>query len=405
MKNLSEREKFIKKLMSFLKEGIKVPKKIKEFKKLPADSIKDIDKHKKLLDSLNIKTINDLSKADMEKAKEQAEEFDLDPIKIEEWHTIAKILVRAGKYRGEVSRKVMLLGIDNAGKTAITKTLTVKYRGNLQAFGQLLQDLLPTKGAVQDQLQVSNVNITLWDLGGQKLYRKIYLREPERFFFDTSAVIYVIDIQDEERFDEALDYMEKIVKIFHFLKESPYFLVLMHKYDPELELEPRYKIFIQDLSKKVTKILSDANIEFTIENSSVYKDITVFNSFSDLVRRFANIDVSKAINTILLNHKKEISINNIMLVDKSGIKLGESVKSDDIGKLLYGLTVTNLEELIIRGLDQVFPVDNMYYCATLLPLVEKSVILAGLHSDQSVKDKLKMPITRDLEPWLENLVE
>jgi hypothetical protein len=89
--------------MSFLKEDVKVPKKIKEFKKLPADSIKDIDEHKKFLDSLNIKTINDLSKADMEKAKEQAEEFDLDPIKIEEWHTIAKILLRAGKYRGEVS--------------------------------------------------------------------------------------------------------------------------------------------------------------------------------------------------------------------------------------------------------------------------------------------------------------
>jgi small GTP-binding protein len=341
----------------------------------------------------------------IEKAKEQAQEFDIDPIKIEEWYTIAKILVRAGKYRGELSRKIMLLGIDNAGKTAISKTLTVKYRGNLQAFGQLLQDLLPTKGAVQDQLQVSNINITLWDLGGQKLYRKIYLREPERFFFDTSAVIYVIDIQDEERFDEALDYMEKIVKIFHFLKERPYFLVLMHKYDPELELEPKYKIFIKDLSKKVSEILTNANLEFTIENSSVYEDITVFNSFSELIRRFANIDVSKAVNTILLNHKKEIAVDNLILVDKSGIKVGGSVKNEDLGKLLYGLTVTNLEELIVRGLDQVFPVDNMFYCATFLPLIEKSVIVAGLHSDASVKEKLKLPLTRDLEPWLDNLVE
>ncbi|TFF98243.1 MAG: hypothetical protein EU541_07065 [Promethearchaeota archaeon] len=402
---MSEQKKFIKKLMSFLKKDIDIMENLTEFKSLSVDSIKGLEQYKDFLDQLNIKSIKNLADINIEKAKEYAVEYDIDSIKIDEWHTIAKILVRAGKYKGEVARKIILLGLDNAGKTAITKTLTVKYKGNLQAFGQLLQDLLPTKGAVQDQLHVSNINITLWDLGGQKLYRKIYLREPERFFFDTSAVIYVIDIQDEERFDEALDYMERIVKLFHFLKEHPYFLVLMHKYDPELELKPRYKIFIQDLSKRVSKILTDANIEFNIENSSVYKDITVFNSFSDLVRQFANIDVFKAINTILLTHKKEIDADNIMLVDKSGIKVGESVKNEDVGKLLYGLTVTNLEELIFKGLDQVFQVNSMFFCATSLPLVEKLVILAGLHSNASIKDKLKLPLSRDLEPWLNNLVE
>ena len=94
---------------------------------------------------------------------------------------------------------------------------------NLQAFGQMLKDLLPTKGAVQDRLKVQNINVMLWDLGGQQQYREVYLKEPERFFFDTSAVMYVIDIQDEERFDESIDYLERIVKIFHFLKENPYF--------------------------------------------------------------------------------------------------------------------------------------------------------------------------------------
>ena len=402
---MSEREKFYKKLMSFLKEGIEKPKKIKELKKLPIESIKGIGEYTDFLKDLKVKTIKDLSSKDIEKIKPIAAEHDVPIEKIEEWQTVAKVIERAGKYRGEISKKIMLLGIDNAGKTAITKTLTIKYRGNLQAFGQLLQDLLPTKGAVQDQLKVSNVNIILWDLGGQKLYRKIYLKEPERFFFDASAVIYVIDIQDEERFDESLDYMEKIVRIFSFLKESPYFLVLMHKYDPELELEPRYKIFIQDLSKKVSNTLTEGSIDFEIQNSSVYKDITVFNSFSDLVRKFADINISKSINTILSNHSKEIGVENLILVDSSGIKLGESVESEEISKLLYGLTVTNLEELIVRGLDQVFPIDDKYFCATLLQLVEKNIIIAGLHSDASIKDKLQIPVSRDLEPWLENLVQ
>jgi hypothetical protein len=237
------------------------------------------------------------------------------------------------------------------------------------------------------------------------MYRKIYLEEPERFFFDTSAAIYVIDIQDEEKFNESLEYMEKIVKIFHFLKERPYFLVLMHKYDPGLGHKSKYKLYIRDLSKKVSDILDAANFEFKIETTTVYNDITVFNSFSELIRRFANIDVSNAINNILAHHKREIGVDEIILVDKSGILLGESVESEENRELLYGLTVTNLEKLIIRGLDQVFPTEGIYFCATLLPRVEKSVILSGLHTDKSIKNKLNSPLTRDLELWLDNLIK
>jgi len=46
----------------------------------------------------------------------------------------------------------------------------------------------------------------LWDFGGQIDHREEYLKEPEKYFFGINLVIYVIDIQDTERYDESIEY-------------------------------------------------------------------------------------------------------------------------------------------------------------------------------------------------------
>jgi len=399
-------KRFHEKIYSLLKPDLVRPKKIKELKNFNIDCIQGIDDYVDLLKSdLKISKIKDLAKLKQETANEFALKHDLEPSLLEEWMTIAKLIMRAEKYRGEIAKKVMLLGIDNAGKTAISKTLTIKYRGNLQQFGQMLKDLLPTKGAVQDRLKVSNVNVMLWDLGGQQQYRKVYLQEPERFFFDTSAVMYVIDIQDEERFDESMDYLERIVKIFHYLKENPYFMVLFHKYDPELEMEPKYQVFIKDLTKRVSKVLSEANITFQLRNSSVYNDLTVFNAFTELIRIFANVDVQTTINQILEKHARVIGLDNLVLFDLSGVRVGEYVQSEEVRDLINALTIQNLQELVMEDEQVVLEFDGQYFSALPVYLEGKTVILSAIHGDPTVKEKLSMETPSELEPWLESLME
>ncbi len=398
-------KKFHEKIYSFLVTDLVRPEKIKDLKDMDINIIKGIEDHADIIKSEKVENIKDLSKLKIEKAREIAEKNDIDVSLFEEWITIAKLIMRADKYRGELAKKVMLLGIDNAGKTAISKTLTVKYRGNLAAFGQMLKDLLPTKGAVQDRLKVSNVNVMLWDLGGQQQYRKVYLEEPERFFFDTSAVMYVIDIQDEERFDESIDYLERIVKIFHFLKENPYFLVLFHKYDPELEMEPKYQVFIKDLSKRIEKLLTTAEITFQMRNSSVYNDLTVFNAFTDLIRIFANVDVQDTINHILEKHARVVNLDNLVLFDLSGVRVGEFVQSPELAELISALTIQNLQMLVMEDEQVLVEFDGQYFSSIPVYLEGKTIILSSIHGDQSVKDKLITETPTELEPWLESLME
>jgi len=400
-------KRFHEKIYSLLVPDLIRPEKIKDLKDMDIDIIKGIQDYADIIKSskLKVKKIKDLAKLKIEKAREFAEEHDINPTLIEEWITIAKLIMRADKYRGEIAKKVMLLGIDNAGKTAISKTLTIKYRGNLQAFGQMLKDLLPTKGAVQDRLKVSNVNVMLWDLGGQQQYRKVYLEEPERFFFDTSAVMYVIDIQDEERFDESIDYLERIVKIFHFLKENPYFMVLFHKYDPELEMEPKYQIFIKDLTKRISKILTDANIKFQMRKSSVYNDLTVFNAFTELIRIFANVDVQDTINHILEKHAIITGLDNLVLFDLSGVRVGEYCQSKEISELITALTIQNLQMLVMEDEQVLVEFEGQYFSAVPVYLDGKTIILSSIHGDPSVKEKLSQEVPTELEPWLESLME
>lgn len=399
-------KRFHEKIYSLLVPDLVRPKKIKELRNMDISIIKGIDDWAGLIKSdLNVKKIKDLAKLSQEKAEKFADKHDIEVMLLEEWMTISKLILRAEKYRGEIAKKVMLLGIDNAGKTAISKTLTIKYRGNLQQFGKMLKDLLPTKGAVQDRLKVSNVNVMLWDLGGQQQYRKVYLQEPERFFFDTSAVMYVVDIQDEERFDESMDYLERIVKIFHFLKENPYFMVLFHKYDPELEMEPKYQIFIKDLTKRISKYLSDANIVFQLRNSSVYNDLTVFNSFTELIRIFANVDVQQTINQILEKHAIVVGLDNLVLFDLSGVRVGEYVQSLELVELITSLTIQNLQMLVMEDEQVVVEFDGQYFSAVPVYLEGKTIILSSIHSDPSVKEKLGEETPTELEPWLESLME
>ncbi|MHA1648958.1 MAG: ADP-ribosylation factor-like protein [Candidatus Helarchaeota archaeon] len=400
-------KRFHEKIYSLLVPDLIRPEKIKDLKEMDINIIKGIQDYVDIIKSskLKVKKIKDLAKLKIEKAREFADEHDINPTLMEEWITIAKLIMRADKYRGEIAKKVMLLGIDNAGKTAISKTLTIKYRGNLQAFGQMLKDLLPTKGAVQDRLKVSNVNVMLWDLGGQQQYRKVYLEEPERFFFDTSAVMYVIDIQDEERFDESIDYLERIVKIFHFLKENPYFMVLFHKYDPELEMEPKYQIFIKDLTKRISKILTDANIKFQMRKSSVYNDLTVFNAFTELIRIFANVDVQDTINHILEKHAIITGLDNLVLFDLSGVRVGEYCQSKEISELITALTIQNLQMLVMEDEQVLVEFEGQYFSALPVYLDGKTIILSSIHGDPSVKEKLSQEVPTELEPWLESLME
>jgi len=87
---------------------------------------------------------------------------------------------------GQKEVRILILGLDNAGKTTILYRLQVD-----EPIGQTV----PTIGFNVETLQYKNVKFQVWDLGGQSSIRPFW----RCYFPNTDAVIFVVDSVDIER--------------------------------------------------------------------------------------------------------------------------------------------------------------------------------------------------------------
>lgn len=85
--------------------------------------------------------------------------------------------------------RVLVLGLDNAGKTSILYRLQL---GNVTST-------VPTVGFNLETLTHKNITFEVWDLGGQANIRPFW----RCYFTDTDAVIYVVDSTDKDRMGVA----------------------------------------------------------------------------------------------------------------------------------------------------------------------------------------------------------
>jgi small GTP-binding protein len=140
--------------------------------------------------------------------------------------------VRAVTYNsnaGEGPKKILIMGLDNSGKTSIL--LSLQRNTNLLSYFTLK----PTRGINIVSIEDHGSKFSIWDFGGQEQYRNGYTQQLEEYLRETSKIIYVIDIQDIDRYDKALEYLKIIVDGLKKTGEKISFSIFLHKMDPELE--------------------------------------------------------------------------------------------------------------------------------------------------------------------------
>ena len=93
----------------------------------------------------------------------------------------------------------MVLGLDNAGKTTILKTLSDEDIKNIQ----------PTHGFNIKNLAQDDFKLHVWDVGGQKALRAYWVN----YFEGTDALVYVIDSADSKRIQEAGAELQKLLEV------------------------------------------------------------------------------------------------------------------------------------------------------------------------------------------------
>ncbi len=101
--------------------------------------------------------------------------------------------------------RILILGLDNAGKT------TILYR--LQADEPV--QTIPTIGFNVETLQYKNIKFQVWDLGGQTSIRPYW----RCYYPNTDAIIFVVDSADLERLQvarqELFSMLEEVAHLFY----------------------------------------------------------------------------------------------------------------------------------------------------------------------------------------------
>jgi len=87
--------------------------------------------------------------------------------------------------------RILILGLDNAGKT------TLLFRLKL---GEVVSTM-PTIGFNMESVTYKNLNLNVWDLGGQTSIRPYW----RCYYANTAAVIFVVDSTDIDRLQIAAD--------------------------------------------------------------------------------------------------------------------------------------------------------------------------------------------------------
>eukprot|EP01013_Petalomonas_cantuscygni_P011522 TRINITY_DN2499_c0_g1_i2.p1 TRINITY_DN2499_c0_g1~~TRINITY_DN2499_c0_g1_i2.p1 ORF type:complete len:181 (+),score=28.22 TRINITY_DN2499_c0_g1_i2:202-744(+) len=111
--------------------------------------------------------------------------------------------------------RVLILGLDNAGKTTILYKLQV---------GEVVSTM-PTIGFNVETIRYNNVKFQVWDLGGQTSIRPYW----RCYYSNTDAIIYVVDSADRERIGIARE--ELIAMLEEQELANTILLVLANKQD------------------------------------------------------------------------------------------------------------------------------------------------------------------------------
>merc|ERR1719163_2544444 len=91
--------------------------------------------------------------------------------------------------KNEKEARILVVGLDNAGKTTILKAMSDEETENI----------MPTQGFNIKSLTQDGFKLNVWDIGGQREIRPYW----KNYFENTDGLVYVVDSADDMRLKEC----------------------------------------------------------------------------------------------------------------------------------------------------------------------------------------------------------
>jgi small GTP-binding protein len=208
--------------------------------------------------------------------------------------------------------KILMIGLDRAGKTSFLLAVKKQYSEIIKT--------LPTKGVARSNEKVfeeQNSTISVWDLGGQKMYREKFLEQRKVYLYNVDLLFYFIDIQDFSRINESVELFTKVVEFLVELEEYPPIVVCLNKCDPDIKDSEDIKANI----KKIIEQINDVSASFFIKifETSIFDGFSLISAYSyGLSQLSPNREIFK---NQLKHFAKKISSDAILLLNENGIIL------------------------------------------------------------------------------------
>ena len=215
--------------------------------------------------------------------------------------------------------KIIVSGLDNAGKTSILTALDKKYD-----FHKDIISLTPTIRVEYHTTYFLNQKVIFWDCGGQTQYRELYKKKQDIYFDGTDLMLFILDIQDKERYETSLEYLDMILQHFNRNKMDVPLIISFHKFDPEIRTNGVYIEEIESIRENILKKYSNFKVLF--QQTSIYDLISIVQLVSYGLSVFDEkfFDLSE----LLENYIYAFNCKSLILFDRNGIIISEFYNSE-----------------------------------------------------------------------------
>ncbi|MFX0105518.1 MAG: ADP-ribosylation factor-like protein [Candidatus Hodarchaeota archaeon] len=181
--------------------------------------------------------------------------------------------------------KILFAGLDDSGKTSFLLSVDRK-------FSKLI-GLKPTAGASIKSIEALGATIFLWDLGGQRMFREKYIDKAEIYLYEADLLFYFIDIRNKIRFEESIEYLQKLKTILKEFNQDTPIVYILSKGDTDIIDSVEIKQNIELIKKKLIEITPNESLEIYI--TSIFEIFTILRAFSSGIAKLSP-------NRELINH-------------------------------------------------------------------------------------------------------
>ncbi len=231
-------------------------------------------------------------------------------------------------------KKIVLMGLSNAGKTCIYERV---FEGKRP--WELIHQTA-TKGISYRDYEIGQMTKPMiWDLGGQQQYLDEYhgpLRK--NIFRKASILLYIVDITDYERFDNAKTEFEWSSNQILSYNPNAKLNVFLHKSD----LVHDKDTVVSHIKKAFSKNISH---EINYHLTSIF-DESLFKAWSDIIRELSPKSIF--INSILKQLKNQKGVKDALVIERtSGLACGSTIDiiEEDIIIGMISLLIVTIDKV------------------------------------------------------------